>query len=120
MTNIINLKPVRVVPLKKGDDSRRNMNGRPAGQSLRTLLASKHKDDIIEIVASQIEKAKNGDEKAIDRIWYAFIGKAPADSTADYSEIEQKDCGIPKDILNKMREDFVNALNTYGGIVENE
>lgn len=80
--------PASLKPFQKGDDPRRNMNGRPVGsRNFKTVLmealekevnVGKDKKKLDELLADKIVKmALDGDQRIIKLIWEYRDGKPP-------------------------------------------
>lgn len=63
-------------PFKPGEDSRRNLDGRPPEVDLKTLL-SKYDGDLDGVVAALVNQAKKGNIKAIQELFDRKFGKVP-------------------------------------------
>ena len=112
-----NLKPHQ---FKKGFDPRRNMKGAPRGKNFRyhfgQEMFEKHRDELEEIVGNVIQKAIKGHEPSEKLCFDYFITKPVADITvenSDHDMILEDMANIPKDVLEKMRHNFVDQLSKY-------
>lgn len=93
--------PASLKPFQKGDDPRRNMNGRPVGsRNFKTVLmealekevnVGKGKKKLDELLADKIVKmALDGDQRIIKLIWEYRDGKPPKYKGDENTEPHQR------------------------------
>jgi len=115
--NIIHLKEHQ---FKKGHDPRRNTKGAPKGKNFRYAFGQemfeKHRADLEEVVEKVIQRAIWGHDQSQKLCFDYFITKPVADITVENSEdtaIFEEMANIPKDVLEGMRNNFVDVLSKY-------
>lgn len=115
--NVIHLKDHQ---FKQGFDPRRNTKGAPKGKNLRYAFGQemyeKHRENLEEVVEKVIQRALWGHDQSQKLCFDYFITKPIADITVDYcddSAIFEEISNIPKDVLENMRTNFVDALSRY-------
>ncbi len=120
--NIIHLKEhkVRGRPFNNGPDPRRNTNGAPKGKNFRYAFGQemfeKHRADLEEVVEKVIQRAIWGHDQSQKLCFDYFITKPVADITVENSEdtaIFEEMANIPKEVLEGMRNNFVDVLSKY-------
>lgn len=115
-----NIAHLRDHQFKPGFDPKRNYKGAPRGKNFRYAFGQemfeKHRDELEQIVSNVIQKAINGNETSEKLCFDYFITKPVADITVEYSDhdmILEDMANIPRDILENMRNAFVDTLSKY-------